>query len=136
MTLSTDQKKKLVLDFLHAIGRNDAEGCIALMNEDAIYRVPGKPELFPAAGAYDVPSFRKWLNGFEGAFDGPILYTVKGWTIDGDRAAVELLADAKTKDGKTYDQTYHFAFTFRGDKIQSATEYLDTLFVAHLFGLV
>ena len=51
----------------------------------------------------------------------------KGLTAEGDRVAVEAESYAKMKNGKTYQNTYHFLFIVRDGKIQSVKEYLDTI---------
>ena len=59
--------------------------------------------------------------------DGGLRVTPKGITAEGDRVAVEAESYAKMKNGKTYQNTYHFLFIVRDGKIQSVKEYLDTI---------
>ena len=59
--------------------------------------------------------------------DGGLRVTPTGLTAEGDRVAVEAESFAKMKNGKTYQNKYHFLFIVRDGKIQSVKEYLDTI---------
>ena len=53
--------------------------------------------------------------------------TPTGITAEGDRVAVEAESYAKMKNGKTYQNTYHFLFIVKSGKIEAVKEYLDTI---------
>ena len=40
------------------------------------------------------------------------------WPAEGDRVAVEAESHGELKNGKTYNNTYHFLFVFRDGKIR------------------
>ena len=48
----------------------------------------------------------------------------------GDRVAVEAESHGDLKNGKTYNNTYHFLFVFRDGKICLTKEYNDTAYAA------
>jgi len=52
---------------------------------------------------------------------------IKGVTAEGERVALEAESFAKMKNGKTYQNRYHFLCEVRGGKIQTVREYLDTM---------
>jgi uncharacterized protein len=58
-------------------------------------------------------------------FEVPIRLKVTGITAEGDRVAIEAEGYAKLKNGKTYENLYHFLFIIRDGKIQTAKEYCD-----------
>ena len=65
---------------------------------------------------------------------GPLSLKVHGVTAEGDRVAVEAESHVQLKNGKTYNNTYHFLFLFRDGKIYQAREYNDSQHAAEIFG--
>lgn len=51
----------------------------------------------------------------------------------GDKVAVEATSYAKLKNGKVYQNQYHFLFEFRDGKILSVKEYMDTKHAYDIF---
>ncbi|HVF61654.1 MAG TPA: nuclear transport factor 2 family protein [Thermoanaerobaculia bacterium] len=70
-------------------------------------------ELFARISANDIP----------GALD---TLAVKGLLAEGDKVAVEVEGHGTLRDGRRYDQEYHFVMTLRDGKIAAVREYLDT----------
>ena len=62
-------------------------------------------------------------DGVEG---GAIRLTPEAFTAEGERVAVETESYAELKNGRTYNNHYHFVFEVRDGMIQSIKEYLDT----------
>jgi ketosteroid isomerase-like protein len=60
--------------------------------------------------------------------------TIHGSTAEGDRVAVEAEAYGELRNGKIYNNTYHFLFLFRDGKIFRAKEYNDSKHAADIFG--
>ncbi len=58
-------------------------------------------------------------------FEAPVKLTVTGITAEGDRVALEVEGYAKLKNGKVYQNLYHFLFIIRDGKIQIGKEYCD-----------
>jgi uncharacterized protein len=58
-------------------------------------------------------------------FEGPVRLTVTGITAEGDRVAIEAEGYAKLKNGKVYQNLYHFLFIIKDGKIQMGKEYCD-----------
>jgi ketosteroid isomerase-like protein len=63
----------------------------------------------------------------------PIKLTVTGITAEADRVAVEVQGYAKLKNGRTYENLYHFLFIIKDGKIQVGREYCDFGDAAQVF---
>jgi len=99
-------------------------------------------EGFHAARHYLTDDYVWWTPGlghvdmeqmyprFQSLLAGPIALTIKGTTAEGDRVAVEAESRVNLKNGKLYNNHYHFLFVFRGDKIGQVMEYNDTAHAA------
>ena len=66
--------------------------------------------------------------------DGTIRMNVKNVTAENDTVVVEAQGEARTKDGRSYKNTYCFVFKFAGGKIVESREYMDTQLVKTTFG--
>jgi hypothetical protein len=65
---------------------------------------------------------------------GPTRLTYREITAQDDRVSVVADSTMPLKSGGSYDQTYHWLFKFRDDKIFEILEYLDILAVWKTFG--
>jgi len=66
--------------------------------------------------------------------DGTIRMNVKNVTAENDTVVVEAQGEARTKDGRSYKNTYCFVFTLANGKITESREYMDTQLVKATFG--
>ena len=57
---------------------------------------------------------------------GAIRLTPEALIAEGDRVAAETESYAELKNGRVYNNHYHFVFEVRDGKIHSVKEYLDT----------
>jgi ketosteroid isomerase-like protein len=121
-----ERNKQIAEELFARFSASDIPGVLALMTDDVTWRIPGKPELSPAAGVYGKERigrlFRRMLEQLE---DG-LKMTVLGSIAEGDRVAVEVESSGDLRNGRRYRQQYHFLFTMRDGKIASVREYLDT----------
>jgi ketosteroid isomerase-like protein len=67
---------------------------------------------------------------FQSLLAGPVTLLIKGTTVEGERVAVEAESQVDLKNGKRYNNHYHFLFVFHGDKIGQVMEYNDTAHAA------
>jgi len=99
---------------------------MALMTDDATWRIPGKKELTPTAGVYTKERigrlFRRMLDNLTGGLRMTVLSSI----AEGDRVALEVTSSGDLKNGRLYRQEYHFIMEFRDGKISAVREYLDT----------
>jgi ketosteroid isomerase-like protein len=69
-----------------------------------------------------------------GAQSGPTRLNIREITAQDDRVSVVADGTMPLKSGGNYNQTYHWLFKFRGDKIIVILEYVDILEVWKAFG--
>jgi ketosteroid isomerase-like protein len=100
----------------------------SLLTPDVQWWVPGRGFLSRA-------EFQLLADGFATLTDGPLTMTIHGVTADGDRVALEAESWAPLKNGKTYNNTYHFLFVFRDGRICLSKEYNDSAHAAAVLGL-
>ncbi len=113
-----------VSEFLRLFSSGDVEQTMAMMTEDATWWVAGT---MPISGTYDKAAFTRLLSGVLDACTGPIQITPKHYTIQGDRVALEAESYTQTRNGRTYNNLYHFLIRVRDGKVASVREYLDTM---------
>jgi ketosteroid isomerase-like protein len=80
--------------------------------------------------------YRGILAALAAHADGPLVVKPIGWTVDGNRVAVEAEGHLKLKNGRSYSNKYHHVFIVENGRITKLTEYCDTLAVSRAFGLV
>jgi ketosteroid isomerase-like protein len=106
------------------LSSGNAEAVLGALADTATWWVQGN---FALSGTKSKKEFAELIGGLGSKIDGGLRVTPKGITAEGERVAVEAESYAKMKNGKTYQNTYHFLFTVRDGKIQSVKEYLDTI---------
>jgi ketosteroid isomerase-like protein len=124
--MSTEENRKTALKFFEALssGRLDE----TLITDDIAWWVPGRGTLSKA-------EFMALADGFQGLVESPITMTVKGITAEGDRVAIEAESYGKLRNGKIYNNTYHFLLQFRDGKVCLSKEYNDSKHAADVLGL-
>jgi ketosteroid isomerase-like protein len=96
------------------------------MTDDVVWRIPGKPELSPAAGDYGKERIGRLFNRMLSQLEAGLKMTVLGSIAEGESVAVEVESSGDLKNGRRYRQQYHFLLAFRDDRISAVREYLDT----------
>lgn len=113
-------------EFFEHLGAARFEQAAALRGEDSTWVVPGPFSFSGTHGAAEIGALQARL--YE-RFEEPPQMRVHAITAEGERAAVELEARGRTREGKDYHQHYHFLLIVRDGRIRYAREYLDTLLV-------
>ena len=124
--MSTETNKALARDFFACFTRNDIDGVLAMMADDATWRIPGKKERSPAAGVYSKEKIGKLFHRMSGALKDGLRMTVTSCIAEGDSVAVEAVSSGDLANGRLYRQEYHFLMEFRDGKVAAVREYLDT----------
>lgn len=124
--MTTEDNKRLAAELFARFNASDIDGVLALMTDEVTWRIPGKPELTPAAGVYDKERLRRLFKRMLTQLSDGLKMTVNGSVAEGDRVAVEVESSGDLRNGRQYRQQYHFLITFRDGKIASVREYLDT----------
>ena len=125
-SMDTDRNKAIAQRFFDLFSASDLEGVMALMTDDATWRIPGKRELTPTAGLYSKERigrlFRRMLDNLATGLQMTVVASI----AEGDRVALEVVSSGDLKNGRLYRQEYHILMEFRDGKICAVREYLDT----------
>ena len=76
----------------------------------------------------------KLLDPLTAQLEGGIAVTPDNLIADGDYVAMQAHGKARSKNGRSYDNTYCHVFRIANGKVQEVTEYLDTELVTSAFG--
>jgi hypothetical protein len=118
--------KQIAAELFARFSASDIPGVLALMTDDVVWRIPGKPELSPAAGDYGKERLGRLFHRMLSQLERGLTMTVIASIAEGDKVAVEVQSSGDLKNGRRYRQQYHFAIDFRDGKIAKVREYLDT----------
>jgi hypothetical protein len=122
---SASENKKLIQEFMDVFSEGDADKILSYLDDSATWWVAGTME--GVSGTKTKEEFAALLGGLSTETKtGAIKLTPKEWTAEGDRVAVETESYSELKNGRVYNNFYHFVFTVRDGKIMSVKEYLDT----------
>ncbi|WP_295688185.1 nuclear transport factor 2 family protein [uncultured Nevskia sp.] len=122
--MSAETNKQTVARFLELFSSGAVKETMAMMTDDATWWVAGT---MPISGTYTKAQFEQLLSGVLDVCTGPIRIEPRDWTAEGDRVALEAESFVDTRNGRTYNNLYHFKFKVRDGKIASVREYLDTM---------
>jgi len=124
--MDTDRNRATAHRLFELFSASDIDGVLALMTDDATWRIPGKKELTPTAGVYTKERigrlFRRMLDNLSGGLRMTVLSSI----AEGDRVALEVVSSGDLKNGRLYRQEYHILMEFRDGRICAVREYLDT----------
>jgi ketosteroid isomerase-like protein len=126
-----DDNKKTVIRFMEAFGAGKVDVIMNMMADSATWWVAGN--LPGISGTHTKEGFRALLGGIAENCSGPIKLMPKEFTAQGDRVAVETESLTHTKNGRTYNNFYHFLFEVKDGKIAKVKEYLDTMHTHDVF---
>ena len=124
--MSAQRNKEVAAELFARFTRSDIPGVLALMTDDVVWRIPGKPELSSAAGDYGKERIGRLFNRMLSQLEAGLKMTVLGSIAEGESVAVEVESSGDLKNGRRYRQQYHFLLAFRDDRISAVREYLDT----------
>ena len=122
--MSSEDSKKIVLGFFENLNAGNVAPALDTLSDSATWWIQGN---FPLSGTRTKAQFVELLGQLGASIDGALSLRIKGVTAEGERVAVEAESFAKMKNGKTYQNRYHFLCEVRGGKIQTVREYLDTM---------
>ena len=129
--MSTSHNVELLKEYHRALQASDAEKMASMLSSDLEYWIsPGSD----FSGTHDKASILKLLPAIFDAQSGPSKLTYREITAQDDRVSVVADGTMPLKAGGSYDQTYHWLFKFRDDKIVEILEYIDILAVWKAFG--
>lgn len=122
---------QLLREYHDALQSSDGERMADMLASDLRYWIsPGSD----FSGTHDKASILVLLPAIFDAQSGPTKLTYHDISAQDDRVSVVADGTMPLKSGGSYDQTYHWLFKFRDDKIVEILEYLDILAVWKVFG--
>jgi uncharacterized protein len=124
--VAIEANKQLAVDLFARFSTNDIAGVLDLLADDVTWWIAGKPDAQPASGDHDKTWMARLFHRMVSQLDGPMQMTVRGLVAEGDKVAVEVVGDGKLRDGRRYQNEYHFLLTIRDGQIAAVREYLDT----------
>lgn len=127
--MSTEESKKVVLAYFEQRSAGDPHAFDNLA-DSATWMVMAKG---PMGGTKTKAELVQILAGVTARFEAPVTFKVNGVTAEGERVAVEAQGYAKLKNGKTYENLYHFLFVIKDGKIQVGKEYCDFHYAFEVF---
>jgi uncharacterized protein len=131
--MTADRNRATAQRFFELFSASDLDGALALLTEDATWRIPGKKELTPTAGLYPKEKIARLFHRMLDALANGLRMDVVSSLAEGDRVALEVTSSGDLKNGRLYRQEYHFLMEFREGKICAVREYLDTQHAYHVW---
>jgi ketosteroid isomerase-like protein len=129
--MSESRNVEVLKEYLGALQASDGEKMASLLAPDLRYWVsPGSD----FSGDHDKASLLALLPAIFGVQAGPEKLIYREITAQENRVSVVADGTMPLKSGGNYDQTYHWLFKFRDDKIVEILEYIDILQVWKAFG--
>lgn len=137
MVKASTPQEQVVLDFFATLNTGDLEAIRAALHPEATW-VP-MVEGVPGAGAHG-PRDRivdEFLAPVRGLFvAGDPKNVVDRIASSGDLVMCETRGSGTLRDGRTYSNRYAWSIDVRDGKVFTIREYMDSLYVAKLFGMV
>lgn len=125
-----EDHKRIVAHFFDAFSRGEIDEAFASMDASATWWVPGT---LPFSGTKSKAQYLQIVGTSRNGFPAGIRFEVKGLVAEGDSVAAEVESLGTHRNGKTYNNKYHFLFRLKDGKFVEVKEYMDTL---HLHDLI
>ncbi|MEY2852926.1 MAG: hypothetical protein RL030_58 [Pseudomonadota bacterium] len=128
-------QEQIVLDFFRILSSGDLEAIRKTMHADCEWRP--MVENIPGAGVHAPRDFivDQFLAPVRGMFaPGDPKTTVNTLVSSGDFVMCESRALGKIADGRTYDNRYAWALELKDGLVYRIREYMDSHYIATLFG--
>ncbi len=143
---STDGGRR-ALALVAAVSAGDLDGVADVFTDDATWwtdggtdraagaRTPATSFRHPFHGCIPIADKLAGMAGITSAFpDGLTIHPVR-LVEDGDHVAVEVVGDARHRNGRRYQNRYAFVLDIRDGQVAALREYADTLHIADVFGI-
>ena|SRR5438094_1892224 len=124
-------KKSIVRQYCDAVGRGDIEAYRSFVTEDFTHEFLGSTVL---AGKRSLPEAIERVQGFSAALAGDAKFVFQEMVEEGDLVAGFFTGECELADGRRFDGDYALICRFKGDRIQSTRELLDTKLADTLLG--
>ena len=125
---NSESNIRLVVSFFEMMNSRDPDlmqRAVDLLTDDATYWIPGD---WQNGGTFDKASVAAMVGRGTDIFKDRLSIQILGITASEDRVAVEMESRGEFKDGRPYNNSYHWLFVLRDGRIQTIKEYTDTLY--------
>ena len=136
MVRPDNENERIVLEFFTVLSTGDLERVRPLLHPDVTW-IPQVKDI-PGAGTYRGHKgvIDEFLAPVRGMFaPGDPKTTVLSIASKGPLVMAESRGDGKLADGRTYENRYAWAVEVRDGKVFAIREYMDSHYVAKLFGM-
>jgi uncharacterized protein len=131
--MSTDANKQTIEKYFDAMNRQDNKAIRELLTDDFVFKGMGRhPDWMRYQWGAD--AFADAPRDMSTKMNKPIKMNLVGMIAEGDKVAVQADSYGEMKNGKTYDNAYHFVITFKNGKMKEVLEYCCTYTVFEVFG--
>lgn len=120
----SEENKKVVLNFIAAMGRGDAAAASNCIAEDAFTLAKGFGKF---AGVRDHDTILATIDAFRTLVPDGMQPAIGSVTAEGDRVVVEFEGDATLCNGEPYCNQYCMVFTLCEGRIRQVNEYFCTI---------
>jgi ketosteroid isomerase-like protein len=131
--MSTETNKKTIRTWFDAVNRGDEQSILALLTDDFVFKAMARsPEwiIYRWTGQ----EFAAAPKSLSTLLKTPIIMEIVGMIGEDNEVTVEAQTDAELKNGKRYNNAYHFVFVFRDGLISEVREYCCSHLVEECFG--
>lgn len=127
-----DQNKRIVSDFFKAFSSGNADAIVDYMAPDCRWWISGN--LPGISGTYSRGEMLELLRGVVNLYTlGALSIKETAMTAESNRVAAEAESFAELKNGRLFNNTYHFLFVIEGGKFTRIKEYSDTFHLHEVF---
>jgi ketosteroid isomerase-like protein len=137
MVKATNDSERLYLEFFDTLSSGDLERIRATFHDDAVWQVQVKGILGEGAHRGKKAIVDDFLAPVRGMFKpGDPKVTVTSMASQGPLVLGECVSRGTFVDGRPYENLYVFVLEFSDGKVHQLREYMDSLYIARLQGLV
>ena len=122
--MGIEQNKQLARDFIAAISKGDVATIAASFHDDGECWTIGS---MPISGRFKKAQVTAASHAVLDLFPKGLEITIKRMTAEDDRVAIEAESHGQHRNGKRYNNVYHFLMRVKDGKILEWNEYLDTM---------
>ncbi|MDB4451008.1 nuclear transport factor 2 family protein [Pseudomonadales bacterium] len=121
------ENQEIALNFFNTIGEGNLDGAFEYTTEDVTFRAIGNNPVVSKTfkGKEDILN-NCWLKVFVHIGPEGVPLTIKNVGSGENVVFIESIGEAKGRSGMPYNNEYVHVYHFRGGKICSITEHLDT----------
>jgi len=121
--------QQVVEGFFSALNEGAIDKAFTAVSDDVKWWVPGA---LPFSGTKTKAGYLQIAGMIQQGFPQGLRFELHGVTVDGERIAVEAESRGEHRNGKSYNNHYHFLFVVRDGQIVAVKEYMDTQHLAAL----